>query len=525
MSVIEVAIGYARDPGKFHVQIVESPVGHASADVELNAAELLAARGRFEEMILLTSISVRRYLTDEEKLIQEVGASLFTALLGTGEVAGRYRASTAVTDERGEELRIVVRIDVPELAALPWEAMYDAETGGYVCRQHQLVRRVPVAAAPPPLTVRSPLRILGVVSAPRGSAALNADRERDQLARALAEPIKDRQVEVTWAPSSTWTGLHETLLDGPWHVIHFIGHGDFASDSDEGVLYLTRDDGSADPVTASRFADLLRQARPMPRLVVLNSCQGAAASTGDLFSGTAAALARSGVAAVTAMQYAISEAAAIAFARGFYAALARARGIDDAVWAGRVGILGTSNRTLEWLTPVLYLRGHATQLFTAGPAEDAPAPPRLAQPIKVTADSSPRATAPSVAPVSDVSVKPVTAAVAPPRRNDYRDYHGYQSRYVGYTPRVEGVVFKLTDRSGGLIVYAAASLRGKSLTVVSSGGIYRSSANVVEREINGQHECAAIFTSLTVGQWTLYIPNDTLPVTVWGNQIAEVDLR
>jgi hypothetical protein len=104
-------------------------------------------------------------------------------------------------------------------------------------------------------------------------------------------------------------------------------------------------------VEASRFADLLRQARPVPRLVVLNSCSGAAGSAQDLFSGTAAALARSGVAAVAAMQFAISDPATVAFARGFYAALTRGRGVDEAVSAGRIAILGTSGQTLEWITP------------------------------------------------------------------------------------------------------------------------------------------------------------------------------
>jgi hypothetical protein len=77
--------------------------------------------------------------------------------------------------------------------------------------------------------------------------------------------------ELTWAPEATWDALHEMLLTGPWHVLHFIGHGDFDPDRDEGVLALARQDGRADLVEASRFADLLRQARPMPRLAVLNS--------------------------------------------------------------------------------------------------------------------------------------------------------------------------------------------------------------------------------------------------------------
>jgi anti-anti-sigma factor len=142
------------------------------------------------------------------------------------------------------------------------------------------------------------------------------------------------------------------------------GHGDFDPGNDEGVLVLTQQDGRADLVAAHRLTDLLRQARPMPRLVVLNSCSSAAAGASDLFSGTAAALVRGGVSAVAAMQYEISDLAAVAFARGFYAAIARGRGVDDAVSNGRVAILGLSDRTLEWVTPVLYLRGHDTRLFT-----------------------------------------------------------------------------------------------------------------------------------------------------------------
>ena len=260
---------------------------------------------------------------------------------------------------------------IPALAGLPWEAMYDQAAGAYVCRQDPLVRHVPVASVPAPLRVRPPLRILGVVSSPRGLPLLDVEKEQDQLTRALARPASQGLAEVCWAPSATWADLQDLLLDGEWHVLHFIGHGDFDSGRDEGVLALTREDGRADLVGAHRLTDLLRQARPVPRLVVLNSCSGGAAGAGDLFSGTAAALVRGGVSAVAAMQYEISDPAAVAFARGFYAAVARGRGVDVAVSSGRVAILGLSDRTLEWVTPVLYLRGHDARLFTVpAPAED-----------------------------------------------------------------------------------------------------------------------------------------------------------
>ncbi len=180
-------------------------------------------------------------------------------------------------------------------------------------------------------------------------------------------------MDVRWAPEATWTTLQDTLLSGEWHAVHFIGHGDFDIERDEGVLALTRDDGRADLVEADRFVDLLRQARPMPRLVVLNSCSGAATGVNDLFAGTAAALVRGGVSAVAAMQYSISDAAAVAFARGFYTAIARGRGVDDATSSGRVAILGTGTRTLEWVTPVMYLRGRESRLFIL-PAQESSTP-------------------------------------------------------------------------------------------------------------------------------------------------------
>ena len=371
MSVIEVAIGSGGAPDTFKVEVVASPAGEASATVELDAEGLLARRGLLQQAVLASAVPSRRVLPETEQPVREAGQVLFAGLLGAGEVAGRYRAAAAVAAVRGEGLRVVLRIDTPALAGLPWEAMYDQAAGAYVCRQDQLVRHVPVPSVPAPLKVRPPLRILGVVSSPRGLPPLDVDKEQDQLARALARPATQGLAELHWAPTATWADLQDLLLDSEWHVLHFIGHGDFDPAQDEGVLALTREDGRADLVAAHRLVDLLRQARPMPRLVVLNSCSGAAAGVSDLFSGTAAALVRGGVSAVAAMQFEISDLAAVAFARGFYAAVARGRGVDDAVSSGRVAILGLSDRTLEWVTPVLYLRGHDTRLFTLpAPAGD-----------------------------------------------------------------------------------------------------------------------------------------------------------
>jgi CHAT domain/WD domain, G-beta repeat len=374
-NVIEVAIGPGRSAGGFRVEVVSSPAGEATAETSLDAGGLLARRPDLQRAVLASAVSTRQIPTSEEQAIREVGRALHAALLGTGPITARYAASAALAAERGETLRIVLRIDSPQLATLPWEAMYDEEAGSYVCRRHQLVRHVPVAAVRPPLRVELPLRVLGVLSAPRGLSSLDADLEREYLDRALAGLTRQGLAEITWTSSATWGALHEMLMSGPWHVVHFIGHGGFDPERDEGVLALEHEDARPHMISASQFADLLRQAQPMPRLVVLNACSTAAASVGDLFAGTASALARSEIPAVAAMQYAVSDNAAIAFTRGFYTALAHGRGIDEATSAGRVAILGTGSHTLEWVTPVLYLgshgdlRGHSAHLFALTPAK------------------------------------------------------------------------------------------------------------------------------------------------------------
>jgi restriction system protein len=364
---IELAIVPGNVPGIFRVEVIRSPAGEATAAVALDVDALLARRGQLQQAVLASAVASRALLTETERPVREVGLALFSALLGSDEVAGRYRASAALSDQQDQGLRIVLRIDDPALAGLPWEAMYDEATGAYVCRRNHLVRNLPVASVAAPLTVRPPLRILGVVSSPRGLAVLDVEREQEQLARALARPRGEGLVDVHWAPEATWASLHELLLADMWHVVHFIGHGDFDAERDEGLLALVGEGGRTEWVEADRLVDLFRQARPMPRLIVLNSCSGAATGAQDLFAGTAASLVRGRVTAVVAMQYAISDPAAAAFARGFYAAIARGLGVDDAVSSGRVAILGTRARTLEWVTPVIYLRGHDSRLFVVPP--------------------------------------------------------------------------------------------------------------------------------------------------------------
>jgi hypothetical protein len=64
------------------------------------------------------------------------------------------------------------------------------------------------------------------------------------------------------------------------------------------------------------------------------------------------------------MQFEITDVAAAAFARGDFTVPSLADAVSMTQFsAGRIAILGTSSRTLEWITPVLYLRGYQAKLF------------------------------------------------------------------------------------------------------------------------------------------------------------------
>ena len=230
---------------------------------------MLQERDALENTVLASGASGRRIAPAHEQQLRRVGQQLFDALL-SGSVLGTYRASLGVAQQRGEPLRVVLRLTAPQLAALPWEALFDPEIGAYLCRREPLVRHVPALYTREPLEITPPLRVLGLVSSPRGLPALDVAAEQEHLSEALATLIAEGLIELEWLSQASWEGVQEKLLSNQWHVLHFIGHGDYDVDADQGLIALEGKGGRKDLVEAEQLADLLNEARPTPRLVVLN---------------------------------------------------------------------------------------------------------------------------------------------------------------------------------------------------------------------------------------------------------------
>ncbi|MFJ3339490.1 CHAT domain-containing protein [Streptomyces sp. NPDC086766] len=384
----------AVQPGEYEVRVIRAPSGgEPCAALRLGIDELVELRPELERTVLASSVSARRKTPVSEQPVQQVGQHLFESLF-TGPVYGAYRASLGVAQERHEKLRVVLRLEAPQLALLPWETLFDPETGSYLCRHEPLVRHVAADGTPEPLPVTPPLRILVLIASPRGLPPLDVDAERERLEQALAKPIAEGRVELAWVEQAGWDSVHAHLFERQWHVLHFIGHGDYDSDTDEGLIALVGENGAADMVEASRLADLLTAVDPAPRLVVLNSCASAQGGVHDVFSSTGAALVRRGISAVAAMQFTISDRAAVRFSHGFYTSLAYGQTIDEAVRQSRISMLGGGSTTLEWITPVLYVRGESTHLFTftapPTPTQGPGQPPPEGRPLASGAEEAQR---------------------------------------------------------------------------------------------------------------------------------------
>ncbi|KFF58924.1 hypothetical protein JF66_14875, partial [Cryobacterium sp. MLB-32] len=397
--------------GEYQVDVVRAPTsGQASGIIHLDVDAILDRLPELESTVLASTTPGRRIAAPQEKPLREVGTQLFETLF-SGPINAAYHSSQGVLAEDGQRLRLVLRLAAPELAALPWEMLFDPDDQTYLCRKDVLLRHIPASDYnPKPTRLTPPLRVLGIVSAPRDLPELDTEAEQAHLEQALHPSIAAGLVELVWAADATWSGILSQLRAGPWHILHFIGHGDYDLSSDEGRIALVGENGRSQMVTASALVDLFREAHPSPRLVVLNSCASGASGDTDLFSAVAAAVVHGGISAVVAMQFTVSDRAAIAFSRGFYGALASGRDVDEAALSGRREILGLREQTLEWVTPVLYVRGGSTHLFTLS-KPTRPAPPTRAEstpPAAVPATPPPPA-APPAAPFTTVSAAALRA--------------------------------------------------------------------------------------------------------------------
>jgi len=348
----------------FRSRVVGSPAGEAEADFALPFSdkdlrililEVVGSIGRVRRQ-------VRRIDSPDRLLLESFGDQLFRAVF-SGQVGDCLGRSRLTADSKDAGLRIRLRLP-PPLLNIPWEYLYDQEHGFLGLDPDTALVRYPELPNPVrPFPITPPLRILAMISAPSDLPELDVEQEWTKLNGTLSNLVDAGMAQVDRLENGTLSSLRRQLTVQKYHVLHFIGHGGFDEQGQDGALALESAEGKTRLVTG-RSLGMMVHHRTL-RLAVLNACEGDRSAPDDPFSGVAQGLVRQSIPAVIAMQFEISDPAALVFSQSFYQGIADGLPIDVATVEARRAIFADGNE-VEWATPVLYLRSPDGRVFTRG---------------------------------------------------------------------------------------------------------------------------------------------------------------
>lgn len=298
--------------------------------------------------------NLRNFLFDQDdKPFQQFGSALFNSFI-VGRIRDHYQVTLNKAESQRQGLRLRLHIEPSELAVLPWEFLYDPNRQRFIALYNDtIIRYQNLLGNVQPLVVEAPLRILAMTANPVELDKLDIAEEKQRIEIALHNLQASGQVQLSWVQGQTWRDLQQALQNETWHIFHYVGHGGFDQTAKEGTISLADENGHRDILSAHRLSMLLNEGNL--RLVVLNSCKGAYLDKTDAYSSTAAVLTQQGIPAVLAMQYAVSDKAAIELSRSFYSAIAKGLTFTKAVTESRKAI-NLAIHDAEWATPVLYTR-------------------------------------------------------------------------------------------------------------------------------------------------------------------------
>ena len=304
---------------------------------------------------------VRNGDSPTKERMQEIGSLLFNALF-TRRISNAFGHSYQAIS-KGESLRLLLALQPPELAALPWELLFNPDEGVFLAARlsYPVARSVdsgiPIAD---PVTATK-LKILYIQASPVDLPPLELVKSENALRAALGD-----KAEVTAVRAARPDQL-QRLLRQDFHILHYDGHAFFSEESQSGAICLEDDQKNTHQVSGETLAAFLDGTSI--RLVVLSACQSAMDSPERRFSGIAQGLLKtSSLPAAVAMQFSVRDDVAIAFNQGFYGALVDRYPIEASVVEGRKAILqvlaGDPFAAPDWATPVLFMRDQAKSLFT-----------------------------------------------------------------------------------------------------------------------------------------------------------------
>lgn len=264
----------------------------------------------------------------------------------------------------GEGLLLRLRVQAPELHAIPWEYIVDPEDHRRFLVPAPRVALMRYLEVPRPvgrLAVLPPFRVLVAASSPEGYPPLDVQNELKRIRDAMADLVVQGLAQFEFLSHATPSSL-EAELDRGYHIFHFIGHGAF--EDDRGVLLLEDERGKAISLDAETLGFFLLDTSV--RLVFLNACETAFVPMRNPMLSLAHRLVEGfDIPAVIAMQYPISDRGACTLSDKFYHALISSpeRPIGAHLCEARQAMMAQAPGQVEWGVPVLYVHTPDGVLF------------------------------------------------------------------------------------------------------------------------------------------------------------------
>lgn len=337
-----------------HEKTLLAPPTHDEIEILRHKVEK-DAQATVSQALELEQAFSRGIYTEADSGLKEIGQKLFSwVFCGKVLAAFKQRHLQARGNDQGLRVRVTINPQQHDLGIYPFETMFCPElpVGAHIALFGGLtiVRSFTDLRFDKPPAISPPIRILIVGASPRGYQKLDLKREIKNLTRALKLP----GIDVRDLEDCTIERLKQLATTYRPHILHFIGHGDFDKQRGEGRIVFANGMNDPEPLSGDELRLEIAQISSL-RLVTLNACLGNASDGTQLFSSVATSIFTLQLPAVVAMQYRITDMAAIEFSKSFYSQLALGRPVDDAMTSARAHVRRRIKGSPEWATPVLYL--------------------------------------------------------------------------------------------------------------------------------------------------------------------------
>jgi tetratricopeptide (TPR) repeat protein len=307
-------------------------------------------------------------------------AALFQAFFSdkVGETCARF--IELLDKQKLRELLLVISTDEERVMNLPWEMVIaqffhgeaadaahslSVNTFGLVRSKEKSLAAFDIRGKNPGA---APLKMLFVTALPENMGERDKLLEIEDEQRKLIQAVGNLEatgsqpkIVIEFLDNASLAEIETALIDRGHDILHISGHGAYLEHLEKGVLYMEDEFGDELKIAGKELGSVLHRHKSL-KLLILSACETAIARKDGVVEQISA---KSGIPAILAMRFAVTDEGAKLFTTALYYMLAKGESVTHAVaharevlWqkvAEKRKVAPDVYHIAEWFTPVLYL--------------------------------------------------------------------------------------------------------------------------------------------------------------------------